>query len=249
MSRLPFELSIPKPCTQDWSEMPGSAAVRHCAECNNEVHNLAALTPGQIERLIYESDGHVCARITRKTFNGEVVTASAGGSSLLRSALVFASTLSSSVVLAQDVQQQPAVVTGSILAPKRAPYTSPVASEVLFIQADRAVLTTVADSFGRFSATLPAGTYDVVFRSGILMGERVKNVTFHPGMQDFAPIQERFDYGHLAATDQSTEVYTTMGELTGTSLYRITPRNLLFHPIGVARTVAYRAKRLLHLSS
>jgi ribosomal protein L34E len=65
MRRLPFDLSIPTPCHQHWHEMSGTPAQRHCASCNKTVHNLATLTPRQIERVIHASNGHLCARITR----------------------------------------------------------------------------------------------------------------------------------------------------------------------------------------
>jgi ribosomal protein L34E len=53
MRCLPFDLSIPTPCHQHWHEMSGTPAQRHCASCNKPVHNLATLTPRQIERVIH----------------------------------------------------------------------------------------------------------------------------------------------------------------------------------------------------
>jgi hypothetical protein len=250
MSRLPFELSIPKPCSQKWSEMPGSAAVRHCAACNKEVHNLAALTSREIERLIAGSAGHFCARITRNATNGELVTGQLNDQSPFLSTFVLASTLFASAALAEDGPKMPATVTGTVLTPRNSKYI-PADSprEIMFIRDGKAVSTVVTDSSGRFSATLPAGTYDVVFRSGILFGERVRDVNFHAGSQEFAPVYERFDYGHLSEVDQPAQTFATMGELISVPVYRITPRNLLTHPVGVVRTLAFRAKRLLHLSS
>jgi hypothetical protein len=248
MSRLPFELSIPKPCTQQWSEMPGSATIRHCASCNTPVHNFAALTQRQIARLILESEGHFCARMISKA-DGELVTAATNHPSLL-SAFVLASTLSSSAALAQGAAKQTAVVTGTVLTPLNSKYIPPNSRrEVMFVQAEKAVLSVSTDSSGKFSATIPTGTYDVVFRSGLLFGERVNNVTFHSGTQEFSPVQERFDYGHLSEVDQHNQTFVTMGEVISVPVHRVPVRNLLIHPVGVARTIAYRAKRLLHLSS
>ena len=63
---LPFEIHVVDPCTESWDSMAGSVHRRHCASCDKTVHNFAAMTPRQIERLIAEHGGHLCARITRR---------------------------------------------------------------------------------------------------------------------------------------------------------------------------------------
>jgi len=45
-------LQIEKPCHEDWDSMAGNSRVRHCAACQRDVVNAAALTPEQIERHI-----------------------------------------------------------------------------------------------------------------------------------------------------------------------------------------------------
>jgi hypothetical protein len=118
MSRLPFELSIPKPCSQKWSEMPGSAAVRHCAACNTPVHNLAALTPRQIERLIVQLDGHFCGRISR-TDDATIIAAPDRSRPLLHAAsFVLASALTAS---ASAQSSEPSNVILSPVAPQSRP--------------------------------------------------------------------------------------------------------------------------------
>jgi hypothetical protein len=118
MSRLPFELSIPKPCTQQWSEMPGSSTTRHCASCNTQVHNLAALTPRQIERLIVKSNGHFCGRISRSD-DATIIAAPDRSKPLLHaSSFVLASALTGS---ASAQSSEPSHVVLSPVAPQSRP--------------------------------------------------------------------------------------------------------------------------------
>ncbi len=43
---------IAQPCDQSWEQMPGSARVRHCAACNQDVVNLAAMSAAEIAALL-----------------------------------------------------------------------------------------------------------------------------------------------------------------------------------------------------
>ena len=51
MKRLPFEVSVAKPCQQQWNDMSGTSAQRHCDSCNKTVHNFAAMTRGRLSDL------------------------------------------------------------------------------------------------------------------------------------------------------------------------------------------------------
>jgi hypothetical protein len=247
MSRLPFELSIPEPCRQSWHEMSGTASERHCASCKKTVHNLATLTPRRIEHLIHSSNGHLCARVTRRE-DGSLVTADkAKKTASLRSAFVLASALTSSPAIAQDAVRPQAIVRGNFVPSLNQNWTAPGASrEVLFIQNDKAILTISTDAAGKFTATLPPGTYDVVFRRGIMFGERIKRVDFHSGLQEFGVIQGEFNYGHLAEVDRPEQDFATTGVLVSIPAYRINPRNMLLHPIATYREIAWQARRLIH---
>lgn len=253
MSRLPFELSVAKPCQEQWSAMTGTSSARHCRACNKAVHNLATMTPREIKRLILETSGNLCARITH-TASGEVQTAAEPAGFGLASGFVLATALAAVPAGGQEQAKPDAIVSGTVMTPKNNEHISSTSPrEVLFIQDEKAVLTVTTDSSGHFTATLPAGRYDVVFRSGVLFGERVKNADLHQGHQEFSAVRERFAYGHLTEKDQTTETFVTVGEVIGVPWYGFTPRNLLLHPVGVARTLLWQAKwrtrRLLHLSS
>jgi hypothetical protein len=58
-------ISIPKPCPAEWDSMTGTRRVRHCQECNKNVHNLSAMTRDEAEALIARFEGRLCARIER----------------------------------------------------------------------------------------------------------------------------------------------------------------------------------------
>ena len=70
---LPFEVGVSIPCNETWEEMTGNKQRRHCGSCNKQVHNLAALTPRQIEDLVGHGGAHLCARVTRRE-DGSLVT-------------------------------------------------------------------------------------------------------------------------------------------------------------------------------
>jgi hypothetical protein len=70
---LPFELAVSNPCTGSWDDMTGTIRQRHCELCKKHVHDVAAMTPLQIELLVAKTGGDLCARLTRRP-NGSLVT-------------------------------------------------------------------------------------------------------------------------------------------------------------------------------
>ena len=74
---LPFEVAIEKPCEESWAAMAGGARARHCELCDKKVHDFASMTSREIAKLLAQSDGRVCARMTRRE-NGSLVTLDAG---------------------------------------------------------------------------------------------------------------------------------------------------------------------------
>jgi len=53
--------------------MAGTDQVRHCTLCNKNVYNLSAMTRGQAEALLRETEGRLCARLYRRA-DGTVLT-------------------------------------------------------------------------------------------------------------------------------------------------------------------------------
>ncbi len=67
------EIRIASPCSADWNKMQGDDRVRHCAQCNLDVYNFAAMSDLEVERLIANRQGRLCARIYRRA-DGTVLT-------------------------------------------------------------------------------------------------------------------------------------------------------------------------------
>jgi len=59
-------LRIASPCPMKWENMPGTDRLRHCASCNLNVHNFAAMTPSEIGEVLAASEGRVCGRLVQR---------------------------------------------------------------------------------------------------------------------------------------------------------------------------------------
>lgn len=72
---------IAAPCSARWDDMSGDDRTRHCAQCDLDVHNVAAMTESEAEALLraaFDDDGSItqrlCARIYRRA-DGTILTA------------------------------------------------------------------------------------------------------------------------------------------------------------------------------
>ena len=234
-----FKLEIPTPCHQSWQTMSGDSNQRHCNSCNKQVHNLASLTPLQIEELIHESDGHLCARITRNP-NNEIVTAPQRSSPVIRAALFVTALATGSPALAQAPGAAHALVTGKLLDPQTA--VPSAGAQVIFIQDAHPILETQTDAMGNFHADLLPGIYDIVLRKNVLFGQRVTAVQLHAGEQSFAPMQATFNFGRLGLVNEVEAKTTTVGEvvsvITGMSF-----RYAVRHPLSYVSMMKRRITR------
>lgn len=222
-------VQIENSCLEAWETMHGTGQQRHCQSCNKHVHNFAAMTPGEIIRVIDASRGHLCARITRHS-DGSLVSLNETERTIpvaRVAGLALGMALVTAVGQAQtDTSAGKAVVSGRFTGPKGdAP---PKGSEIVFVSNGISVLATNTDAQGGWSAQLDPGTYDVIFRSGPLFGERVNDVQLHAGEQTFSQIRGHFAYGRLGLEDNQ-ESTVTVGEMIATYKY---PVSYFFkHPI------------------
>ena len=73
---LSYGIHIPQPCPADWGAMQQSTmSARHCELCDHVVHDLASMTARQVDRLVAETDGHFCARVTQRADGSLVLQA------------------------------------------------------------------------------------------------------------------------------------------------------------------------------
>jgi hypothetical protein len=63
---MKHELRIASPCSADWDRMVGDDRVRHCAECNLDVYNFSAMASAEVERIVAERQGRLCARFYQR---------------------------------------------------------------------------------------------------------------------------------------------------------------------------------------
>lgn len=225
-----------KPCEASWAEMKGTPSQRHCESCDRNVHNFAAMTPQAIEKIVFENGGRLCARLVHCA-DGSLVTAEPATAHVSRAAsLLVGVALSTGTALTEEPNPNNAraIVSGSIRGYEGKPLTDP--AHVLFISNGESVLETVTDSSGRWKAELAPGTYDVVFRNGPIMGERVNAVQLHPGEQSFSMITEHVAVGHLGMVD-AEPVTITVGEMG--AIYRYPVSYLFKHPLRYLRNLTH----------
>lgn len=60
------EIRIASPCHMAWDDMRGDDRKRHCDACDLDVHNLSEMTRAEIEALVMNSEGRICAQIRRR---------------------------------------------------------------------------------------------------------------------------------------------------------------------------------------
>jgi hypothetical protein len=251
MSHLPFEVSIAQPCHQSWQQMSGSSAQRHCASCDKSVHDFAALTPRQIKRLVDESNGHLCARITRRE-DGSLVTQRDRTFQPNPAMLALSATLTvipgtafaQSVPAVQLQDQQLASASpgpgiqfpsiGGVITDSQGALV--VGANVELSLHQEVILSTKSDEAGHFAFNVPAGDYDLkvtaqgfnpvseslsVMDSGLSIGQ----ITLKPGTQVSVQVNA-----------SSTVSFTTIGVLSATYNHwyqRLDYR--LRHPIAYAK--------------
>jgi len=67
-------IHVASPCTARWEDMTGDGRLRHCAQCDLDVHNLSAMTRDEAEALLQGlSRGRVCARFYKRA-DGTILT-------------------------------------------------------------------------------------------------------------------------------------------------------------------------------
>ncbi len=175
--------------------MEGGARQRHCALCDKDVHNFAAMTAGEIERTVRAADGKLCARITRRE-DGSLVTlqaqprVSAAGQWLASASLA----VGAAGAFAQSVGEVPkkaeAVLTGTVLMQDG---SGPVAGAVVSLRTPDEVAASVkADEHGNFRIVVQPGTYDVLIRQNMLYGTRVFSANLHEGEQSLEAVKTHF---------------------------------------------------------
>ena len=67
------EIRIASPCSADWDRMVGDDRIRHCAECDLDVYNFSEMASAEVERIVAERQGRLCARFYQRS-DGTILT-------------------------------------------------------------------------------------------------------------------------------------------------------------------------------
>lgn len=221
-----LKLTIAKPCEESWSTMHGNHSKRHCESCNRHVYNFSQMPLAQIERLIAETDGGLCARITRRN-DGSLVTLDSSRPVPRAAAVVLAGSIAfgASAFAQTGHPTTRAMVSGRLLTRDG---SKPAAGGIIsFGQDGKRIASVTTDVNGDWTADLTPGNYDIYLRQNALFGTRVLNVTLHDGEQSFSPMRTRLYLGNIENSGETESPF--MGEISSTIRY---PASYLFkHPI------------------
>ena len=68
-TRLPMlaKIKIASPCSVSWETMAGDDRVRSCGSCQKNIYDFSAMTAAEVEALLLEKEGRLCARFYRRT--------------------------------------------------------------------------------------------------------------------------------------------------------------------------------------
>ena len=64
-----FTLSIPTPCSEQWSAMTATETGRFCAHCAKNVLDFTALSDEMLMQVIAENQGKLCGKLTQRQLN------------------------------------------------------------------------------------------------------------------------------------------------------------------------------------
>lgn len=73
MSQKKIQISIPNPCSEDWSKMTPTERGRFCAMCTTEVVDFTGMTDEALVSKLTKSDEYTCGRVTQTQLNKEFV--------------------------------------------------------------------------------------------------------------------------------------------------------------------------------
>jgi hypothetical protein len=224
--KLKLKVLESAPCTQPWNAMQGNERERHCASCNKQVHNFVAMSQRQIEQLIRDREGRLCARVTYLS-DGSIRTADGLSQPSVAASVVLAASLAfGASAVAEGRTDTPAAgkatLTGIVLS---ADGSAPLVGAVVGLRSDgQPVEVARTDAQGKFVVTAKPGQYDISVGTSIFFGMHIRGADLHEGEQSLQPIR-------LGSETTSENVIDTVtgGELVSTYRY---PISYLFkHPL------------------
>ncbi len=71
--KQPIQLSIPKPCTENWENMSTNERGRHCTNCNKTVIDFSLYSDKQLIEFFSKATGKICGRINNYQLQKQLV--------------------------------------------------------------------------------------------------------------------------------------------------------------------------------
>jgi hypothetical protein len=168
-------MKIASPCSADWNRMTGDDRIRHCSECNLDVHNLAAMTEREVLRLIVASRGQrLCARLYRRA-DGTILTKDCPvgfRAKVLRVSRRIGVVLSGALSVGFAYAQAPSPQNSSLVQIDQAQNAIDVVivdetgavvlgAKIVVESGNTKIAEGVTDSRGRFAMSVPPGNYTI----------------------------------------------------------------------------------------
>jgi len=177
---MTHQFRIASPCSADWNKMKGDDRVRLCEDCKLHVYNFSAMTPPEIEALMSQREGRLCARLYQRTdgttltrncpvgFRATLLRASGFATATLSTLLSLVPALSAQSAQKRDAvpqaQVDPAALFLEVIDPTGA--VIPNAQVTIKNESTRTESVVRTDDSGRTRVTgLPKGQYEVVIIS------------------------------------------------------------------------------------
>ncbi len=67
--KFSLQLSVPKPCHENWDKMTPNERGRHCDSCNKSVNDFSLLSDRQLIEFFTKATGNICGRVTNLQLN------------------------------------------------------------------------------------------------------------------------------------------------------------------------------------
>jgi hypothetical protein len=201
------------PCTEPWEAMRGNARGRHCAVCDKQVYNFAAMSERQIEDLIREKKGHLCARRIYRA-DGALVTKDGAGRPAVAAGVVLASTLIVPLQLAGQTAGigRTAHISGRIL---KSDSSGPMPGAFIALLVNHQVVASAhTDGNGNFDLVAAPGTYDIAFGSSLSHAVRIIGYDLQSGEQTLATLPILPQQTTTVTVKANMDGYALVGELS-----------------------------------
>ena len=102
--KLSLQLSVPKPCHENWDNMTPNERGRHCDSCNKTVVDFSLFSDRQLIEFFTKATGNICGRVSQFQLQRQYVYSEPTRHPLLKKFL-FGTALTAGLSVAANAQQ------------------------------------------------------------------------------------------------------------------------------------------------